>query len=166
MNYLTTRAEVSACGQYRHSLTRRWVNPHGNLAIVFIGLNPSTADGELDDPTIRRCVDFANGLGGSRLTMINLFDFRATQPADMRKQNKPISEHNEEHVIRALINADIVVAAWGNGGRYRGAGLQMRKLAHDKKVKLHHLGLTMDAQPKHPLYLAKSTPLSEWVITQ
>jgi hypothetical protein len=74
-------ATISPCRMFRYALWRRWGS--GPYA-MFIGLNPSTADEQNDDPTIRRCIGFAQSWGYDALCMANLFAYRATKPTDMK----------------------------------------------------------------------------------
>ena len=64
------KANISDCGKYRYSLERHW--GEGNKTVIFVGLNPSIADAEIDDPTIRRCINFAKSWGYDRLIMLNI----------------------------------------------------------------------------------------------
>lgn len=147
----TKSAVISECGTYRYELTRRWGS---GQAVVFIGLNPSTADAYEDDPTIRRCVGFAKSWGYDALTMMNLYAYRATKPADMfsaaKRNVNIVGPRNAEFLESALDAADLIVAAWGTSGGCSDA---------DDMVStglLKHLGLNKDGTPKHPLYLPKT----------
>lgn len=117
--YLDQGAYLSACGTYRYGLWRRWapldLSPL-NWA-MFIGLNPSTADGSEDDPTIRRCVAYAKMWGYRGLLMANLFAFRATEPADMLRAADPVGPSNDSALMGYARMARIAVAAWGQRWR-------------------------------------------------
>jgi len=82
---MKSHATFSPCRKYRYSLFRIW--DEDKSLVLFIGLNPSTADEKEDDPTIRRCINFAKqwGWGYGGLIMGNLFSFRATQPSDLKQ---------------------------------------------------------------------------------
>lgn len=109
-------AEVSKCGQYRYVLKRtipsifRWVKP-----ALFIMLNPSTADAEKDDPTIRRCVSFASLQGCTELTVVNLFALRTTNPVELMNHEDPVGPLNDQRIAEQIDKhkLGIVVAAWG-----------------------------------------------------
>ena len=73
-------ATFSPCRRWRYTLLRRW-EPANLIVVAFIGLNPSTADETLDDPTIRRCIGFAKAWGAGGMYMLNLFGWRSTDPA-------------------------------------------------------------------------------------
>ena len=149
-------ATLSACRTYRYALWRRW--GRGDYA-MFIGLNPSTADETNDDPTIRRCIGFARAWGYGALCMANLFAFRATQPADMKKATDPVGWEND-HTLQTLARgAGVVVAAWGAHGTHKGRDQSVRLLVPD----LHYLRLTKDGHPGHPLYLPADLKPQRWV---
>jgi hypothetical protein len=153
-------AVFSDCGRYRYSLTRTGLFGAGTC--LFLMLNPSTADAEVDDPTIRRCVGFTAAWGFNRLEVANLFAFRATDPRAMVMAQDPIGPKNDQHLLSAATRADRIVCAWGaHGGHMQRSAIVQRLLA-SAGHRLHHLGLTKDGQPKHPLYLAASTQPKEW----
>jgi len=140
---------------YRYALWRVWNDALPSF--VVIGLNPSTADESVDDPTIRRCVGFAKREGCGRLVMLNLFAIRATNPRVMRRHAEPVGPKND-HAIRHFTNrADVlhVVAAWGAHGSHRGRDAEVRALVSD----MRSFGITKSGQPKHPLYLPADAPL-------
>ena len=132
---------------YRYELRRTW-GP--GPVVAFIGLNPSTADETVDDPTIRRCIGFAKRWGYGGLVMLNLFAFRATDPRDMRAADDPVGPDNDRHLIAATSESGLVVAAWGVHGAYRNRD---REVAGLLAWNLMALGLTRDGHPRHPLYV-------------
>lgn len=149
-------ATLSACRTYRYALWRRW--GRGDYA-MFIGLNPSTADETNDDPTIRRCIGFARAWGYGALCMANLFAYRATDPADMKKAAEPVGWENDHTLTTLARGAGVVVAAWGAHGTYKGRDQSVRLLVPN----LHFLRLTKDGHPGHPLYLPASLKPQRWV---
>ena len=147
-------ATFSPCRRYRYTLWRRWGD--GPYA-MFVGLNPSTADETQDDPTIRRCIRFARDWGYSALCMTNLFALRATDPKVMLSDPNPEGQDNDYWLVQSAAGAGIVVAAWGAHGGHQRQDDHVRRLLPGK---LHHLALTKDGKPRHPLYLrADSTPV-------
>jgi hypothetical protein len=151
-------ARLSEDRNYRYALGREWGSAPQTLVVV--GLNPSTADETEDDPTIRRCVGFAKGFGCARLLMLNLFAYRSTDPAGLRKVLDPVGPENDRVLREVLDNPDaLIVAAWGVHGKYLSRDAEVRRLF---KGRLHHLGLTKDGHPKHPLYLRSDTLLTPW----
>lgn len=129
--YTDRSAEFSPCRTYRHALWRSWSDLLGATEedyVLFVGLNPSTADEMQDDRTVRRCVSFAKAWGYSRLCMANLFAFRATSPADMLAAEEPVGPENDEYLIRLSKSAGLISQhgehterIWGATGVYRKA---------------------------------------------
>lgn len=162
MKYLLTDASISKDGIYRYLLVRQW-NTKRRGWCAFIGLNPSTADASQDDPTIRRCVGFADDWGYGTLLMVNLFAFRATQPEVMMACDPvdPIGPENNEYLRDVMRRSGIVIAAWGTDGGYRRRDAAVKALLRPLG-KLYHLGLTKDGHPRHPLYLKKDLKPIPW----
>ena len=155
-------AVISEDGRYRYQLTRFWdPSVHG---LAFVMLNPSTADGTEDDPTIRRCMRFARDLGFGGLHVVNLYAFRATKPADLWRAEQPVGPENDDYLRRTFVAAAAfgkpVIAAWGANARPdRVAEVLDLPLARQS---LHHLGLTKAGAPRHPLYLRADAKPSPW----
>lgn len=153
-------AIISKCGRYRYSLWRLW-----DLSLptmVFVMLNPSTADAEHDDPTIRRCLERARREHGG-LEVVNLFALRSTDP-DMlydRSAVDAIGPENDTHIAAAVRSACMVICAWGNHGALHDRGHSVRDLILARQQPWH-LGLTKIGQPRHPLYLPKATEPQHW----
>lgn len=121
--------------------------------MCFVGLNPSTADGLVDDPTVRRCMGFAASWGFDAIEMLNLFAWRATDPADMKRAGDPIGPDNDQWLISAHERNSLIIACWGVHGTWLGRDQQaLQMLGH-----VHHLGLTKHGMPRHPLYLRADT---------
>lgn len=151
-------ALLSECGLYRWRLWRRWSD--GPL-MVFCMLNPSTADAEIDDPTIRRCMSFARREGLAGISVVNLFPWRATDPKDLTiaaAEHKPVRMRRErdQHIRAALVDAKgrPPVAAWGSHRLAQREAPFVLPLAAD----WHCLGRTKDGSPRHPLYLRADAP--------
>jgi hypothetical protein len=146
-------AVISKCRQYRYMLGREWQT---NLpGVLFIALNPSTADGLNDDPTVRRCIGFAQAWGFGGLVIANLFAFRSTLPHILLSAEDPIGPRNDRWLTRLSSRFSITVAAWGAHGSMRQRAAEVLP----KLVNVHHLGLTRQGHPKHPLYLPKTAEL-------
>lgn len=144
-------ALFSPCGLYRYRLTRCWNAGAAPLAIVM--LNPSTADAEKDDPTIRRCIGFAAREQFGGVEIFNLFAFRATAPKDLKAAADPIGPDNDRHLRDLFSRHGSVLAAWGTHGAHGGRAEAIIGLAGALKVTLTCLGRTAAGQPRHPLYL-------------
>jgi hypothetical protein len=158
MTGMKSTAVLSECGLYRYSLTREWDD--GGDRCCWIMLNPSTADAEHDDPTIRKCVKFSRAWGHGSLVVVNLFAWRATDPAALKRANFPVGSLNNEAIADAVKGCSRVIAAWGNHGKlYRRADKVRALLAG---VDVEHLGLTSEGQPWHPLYRPDATIPQFW----
>jgi hypothetical protein len=144
-------------GRYRYSLTRIWALD-GPLA-VFVMLNPSTADAERDDPTIRRCVGLARSWGYGRLEVVNLFAYRTHDPRVLASATEPEGPENATYVSAATQRADLIVAGWGNAGARLGAD----RAICSRLDRAHCLGLTRLGQPRHPLYVPRDTQPVPWL---
>ena len=128
--------------------------------VLFVMLNPSTADETTDDPTIRRCIGFARSWGFTELRVANLFAMRATDPRELRTAADPIGLGNDEALAREIARAGLVVAAWGVHGTF---------LDRDRKVVAAHpetrwtcVGTTRDGHPRHPLYVRADATAIPW----
>ena len=153
-------AVISDCGQYRYLLERDLGNGIGQRC-TFIMLNPSTADGEMDDPTIRRCKGFARAWGYGQLAVVTLFAYRTPDPRQLRAVDDPVGPKNDDYVRDVVTESAMVVAAWGAHGRlYRRADCVRGMLERDR-VSLHYLRLGEHA-PSHPLYLPKDLTPIRW----
>jgi len=149
-NYM--RAEFSPCRTWRYVLRRIW-NPH-KFKLGFILLNPSTADEENDDPTIRRCIGYARDLGYGGIVLGNIFAFRATDPKDMMAADDPIGPDNDDALRRICAETgNEVICGWGSHGSYRQRGADVRLRLADEGMRLRALKLTASGEPGHPLYL-------------
>lgn len=142
-------AVFSPCGRYRYRLSREFIV--GDGSVLFIMLNPSTADAERDDPSVRRCLGFARRWGFKELLVGNLFAWRATMPRELRRANEPIGPDNDLHLAEMAWQANVIIAAWGTHGAYQGRDKEVARLL--RKHWVEHLGLTAGGQPRHPLYL-------------
>jgi hypothetical protein len=146
----------SHCQRYRYTLWRTW--GHANDYVMFVGLNPSTADESQDDPTIRRCVAFAKDWGYSGLCVTNLFAYRSTRPIEMMKAPDPIGMENDRWLKQIGENATIAIAAWGVHGTLGDRHQAVRQMLPN----WHYLRLTKDGHPGHPLYLPKTLKPILW----
>lgn len=152
---MASSATFSPCEQYRYLLSREWdlVKP----AVAFIGLNPSTADETADDPTVRRCINYAKGWGFGALRMLNIFAFRATDPKVMKAEHYPVGPSNDLHIESVAREVSMIVCAWGGHGGHRCRDLDVIKLLSGFDLKC--LSITKGGRPGHPLYLRKDLEL-------
>lgn len=153
-------ALLSDDGVYRYNLWRRWGD---GLLLGYCMLNPSTADADLDDQTIRRCSYFAKREGYGGIYVVNLYAFRATQQSDLwRLGGGGRGPDNDLHITAAILNERIgaFVAAWGalpDAARQRQQ--QVREMFKEGGRDLQCLGLTKKNWPRHPSRLGNSVAL-------
>lgn len=155
-----SQAVYSPCARYRYLLTRTW-DPGGGRAL-FIMLNPSTATETQNDPTVERCERRARALGFGAFRVANIFAFRATDPRRMRAAADPVGPNNDGAIAASLPWADLVVCAWGTHGAHLGRGAEVERLLRATGRPLHHLGLTRDGHPRHPLYIGYARQPEPW----
>ncbi|PCJ85802.1 MAG: hypothetical protein COA54_10425 [Thiotrichaceae bacterium] len=147
-------AVISSDEKYRYALWRTW---DSNLPrLMFVCLNPSTADAAKDDPTLRRCIGFAREWGFGSVCIGNLFAYRTPNPSDLKGTTNPVGNKNDLWLSKLFSESDTVIAAWGNNGSY---------LSRDKEVmsslkELYCLSKTKSNAPKHPLYVRASQKYS------
>jgi hypothetical protein len=155
-------AVFSKCNKYRYSLTRVWNK--SKPKIMFLMLNPSTADEVNDDPTIRRCIDFAKTWGFGGLYVCNLFAFRSTDPKGLLEINDPFGEQNLTYIRKLANKVDTIICAWGNKPILE--KILKNKTPYDilniDILKLNYLELSKDEIPKHPLYLRKNISYTQF----
>lgn len=151
---MKSTATFSPDGRYRYELTRDWSDSDPVKNLIFIGLNPSTADAYKDDPTIKSCIRLAKHWNYNKITMINLYAYRATRPKDMIAAKDRLDEENLVILKKYANERDTVVAAWG-----KNCEPCMQTYAKELFPTLHCLGLNLDNSPKHPLYISTNTTL-------
>jgi hypothetical protein len=150
-------AIISEDQKYRYWLYRHWAMTGPNIGWVM--LNPSTADANIDDNTINRCIAFSKAWGYASMVVVNKDAFRSTDPDVL----KTLSVHeasgpdNDFYLHWIGDGCHRVVCAWGNPGG-NNIPLSLRCPGG-----LWHLGRTKSGAPKHPLYLPKTTELQRWI---
>ncbi len=151
-------AIISDCGTFRYRLWRTWDRALPQLP--FIMLNPSTADGNTDDPTVRKICNFAKQFGYGGIEVGNLYAYRATKPAELLKTANPIGPNNDNY-LKALATCygPLVICAWGvtTPARWHRA-TDVLQLLGDHGARPHALALTAEDDPWHPLYLSYNMP--------
>jgi hypothetical protein len=157
LRYLSSDAYFSACGQYRYWLARRL--SMGERAIAFVGVNPSTADATLDDPTIRRCVGFARRWGYDWYYMLNVCAYRSTDVRALKRVDDPIGPLNWEYMTSIMGKCEVVVAAWGRTVKLPNATARTYAARILDRSETRCLGQNDDGSPKHPLYIPYEQPL-------
>lgn len=152
-------ANISGDLNHRWILERAWeIGGPGSLG--FIGLNPSTADADIDDPTIRRLIGFAQREGKRGLLVANLYSFRATDPKKLLTlANGGIGAYTDRYIDEVIAKCRVVLCGWGAVHKSQEARAHevMRRVACTGRA--YCLGLTKSGQPRHPLYMRADTPL-------
>jgi hypothetical protein len=146
-------AIISDCGLYRYALHR----PVGRTEpgdVLWVMLNPSTADATTDDPTIKRCIGFTRAWGYDSFSVGNIYGYRSTDPAVLKDlpEAMTVGEDNEKNLAALSFAAKLVICAWGTKASHR----RVMRVIHT--LRLHHeqlyaLRITKDGHPAHPLYL-------------
>lgn len=153
-------AVFSRPADYRYLLWRIW-DPSRPLW-SFGMLNPSTADHEVVDPTIARCIKRAEVGGAGGLIVWNLFAYRATKPEDMKAVEDPVGPFNDKAIQIAVGQTALNIAAWGVHGVHNDRDeTVLRKLAKNR-VSLHALAFSASGFPRHPLYLSFDLGPQPW----
>lgn len=156
-------AQLSDCRRYRTALFRWWTDGDAFKVfdrdfILWIGMNPSTADHNIDDPTLRRWQSFARREGLKAMVVCNVMDWRATNPRDLLDLPLPVSADNVELIRRYSKDAAKVVACWGAVHPKLQRHVPRILTALDG-IDIWCLGRTASGFPRHPLYLRSDTPL-------
>lgn len=161
-------ATLSSDSTYRYMLTRRWdvVGP----TVAWIMLNPSIADGYIDDRTIGRCMGFARAWGYGGIRVVNLYAYVATKPKVMFAAEAEgadiVGPDNNIHLRRVLregiLNKNPVIAAWGVNAKQDRVDEVLRMAGAER---LQCLDVTASGAPGHPLYLRADSNLAPWPIS-
>jgi hypothetical protein len=160
------QAVFSPCGRYRWWLERCFVpagaEPGGRL--LFIGLNPSAAAADRDDPTLRRLQGFARRWGFASLEVVNLFGRISASPAVLRRLPDPVGVENDRWIAERLKACDAVWLGWGNGGLWRARQREVLQLirAMAATTPVGCIGVTAAGQPRHPLYAPADSAWRPW----
>ena len=155
--FMVSEARFSECNQYRYSLVRQW--DKGLPFLMFVMLNPSTADANVDDPTVKRCVRFSMTKGYGGLMVGNLFALRSTDPTMLYSHIDPVGPENNDVLFDMADKADTIVAAWGNHGKLLGRDGEVAEMFSGR---LNVLKLNSSGSPSHPLYLPKNSDIVHW----
>ena len=146
--------------RHRYTLIHRWDELLGapveeGRGIAWIALNPSTADENQLDPTLRRIRDFSISWGYDFFVMLNVFAWRDTAPSAMKASIDPVGPENDRWIKHWSDRVDRVVAAWGEHGAFLDRHRQVVTLLDPRKTVC--LARNASGQPKHPLYVARKT---------
>lgn len=174
--FMDRGADISKCGRYRYTLWRCWDDALPTA--VFVMLNPSTADANEDDPTIRKCIGFARRWGCGSILVVNMFAFRTPYPKDLAAadaRGEDIYGPDRDEVLQNVMAKSKargwpVICAWGSPSK---GGQALRRLvslnaravslgALVREMQLHCLGTAKDGNPRHPLMLPYVTERQPW----
>lgn len=147
-------ALISPCGLYRFRLSRKMGS------VLFVMNNPSTADAEIDDPSVKRCIAFARAWGYPKLTVGNTNPTRSTDPSLATVPPESALMDNDLHLMSQALRADLVIVGWGDAAHPILATRALEILRSLTPV--HHLGLTKAGNPRHPLYLKGDLKPTLW----
>ena len=152
---MRTQAGAIIEGSYRYTLWRCWDEQRPR--VLFILLNPSTADATHDDPTLRRCLGFAHRLQAGSIEVVNLYSYRASSPQRLRQVADPIGARTDDAIREAAQRETQIIAGWGGQGSWHERDQAVRHLLVG--CDLWCLGWTKHGQPRHPLYVRADTCL-------
>jgi hypothetical protein len=161
-------AIISECGKYRWRLERQLMPLLDVPAapVLFIGVNPSTADACVDDHTIRKMRSFVSHWGYNSFVVGNVFGYRATDVKRLADVEHPVGADNYAHLQQMIRECAFVVPCWGNQNkvpkplRVQFKVVRLMLLLCNKPIRI--FGLTNGGDPLHPLMLSYDTPLREW----
>lgn len=160
-------ALIDESGLYRYNLTRTWGSGE---RLLFIMLNPSTADGERDDATIRRCIGFAKQWKYGAIEVVNLFALRATDPMELINcryrdgVSDPVGPDNNHHIRKAADRAERIIAAWGSWAKpsFRDRAKAVTAMLRWHEKTLFCLKKSKGGDPCHPVRLPYDCKLEIW----
>ena len=154
MNFFENNgASFSECRKYRYSLLRIWDKE--KPLVMFIGLNPSTAKEDADDPTIRRVKAFAASWGFGGVYMMNLFSYVTPYPAQLSHYEDPVDGANDFQLKQIGKLCSEIIFAWGSFPEARHRAEEIKAMFPEAKA----LVLNADGSPRHPLYVPKNVQL-------
>lgn len=154
---ISKSAILSPCGSYRYALYRWWSREYPR--VLFVMLNPSTADADTDDATIRSCTRVARWRGFGGITVVNLFAIRSTDPNKIYEFDDPVGPDNDFHLNFEASRHETIVCAWGAHPASRQRSHPVCSMLAMHRRILFCLGVTKSGAPKHPLYVPTSAPL-------
>jgi len=155
-------AVISDCKAYRYVLWRSLSGAGLAGSVLWVMVNPSTADGWADDATIRKVCGFSRRWGFAQARVVNLYALRSRNPKLLLTHPDPIGSENDEYIRLEASTADAIVLAWGNNAKpERAKAVQRIVEANAENTPVWHLGLTGPGQPKHPLMIGYNTMRKE-----
>jgi hypothetical protein len=140
--------------EYRYTLLRVWDKTKPKIA--FIGLNPSVADEQQDDNTVRKCINIARRDGYGQIVMLNAYAYRSTDPKGLTSQLDVVGRFNDRYIAEESKSADKIVVAWGNHATDDRHTTLLKVLEGQR---LYCFAKNNNGKPKHPLYVSLKAPL-------
>ena len=172
-NLLRSRGACFApCDKYRYFLWREWRrSPEKTGTVVFVLLNPSTANEVDDDKTTKRCIKFSKrkdkDFNCNRMEIVNLFAWPATKSEELCDTDDPVGPDNDKYICEAVSRADRVVVGWGRREsfpkKYRHRDRDVMKLLDRHGKQPYAFAVNKDDTPRHPLYVKESQELSPYL---
>lgn len=138
---------------YRYRLWRRWDTVR--QVVLFVMMNPSTANVDYDDRTVAKCGRYARTWGYGGLCVGNVFAYRCTDQKRLAETKDPVGPENDFHIIEMAKMCSMVVLAYGKPtvAALRARGVKVEDLLLRERKQLYVLRLCKDGTPMHPLYL-------------
>lgn len=156
--HVERHVRFSPCNVYRYRLGRAWAS---GTRLVFVLLNPSTADLETNDPTVERCERRARAWKFAGVEIVNLFALRSTDPKALREVADPVGPENDAAILEAC-KLGTVACGWGAHGSLHGRAQHVAELLTRAGHELHALDTNLDGAPRHPLYVAYGRVMKRW----
>lgn len=149
-------AGISSCKKYRWWLWRRWSDLP---LVIWIMMNPSTADHTKNDPTIFKIIRYSTRWGYGAALILNVYAYRTSRQENLPQSMREALGRSNRWWIRTIMKFAKqknlkIICAWG--AKHHSAGMLVRYQAARLRVKLHCLELSLEGEPKHPLYLKES----------
>ena len=138
-------AEFSRCRNYRYALWRIW--DKNKPIVMFIGLNPSSANESCDDPTIRRVKRFAFDWGFGGVYMMNLFAYVTPYPEELKKCVDSLGDNNS-WLKKINLKCDKTIFAWGSFNEATERAKEVVEMFDG-----YALVINKNGTPRHPLYV-------------
>lgn len=160
-------ATISPCGRYRYSLGRRWVE--NSALVLWVMLNPSTADHEKDDPTIAKITKFTKRFGYGAFAVVNLYAYRATDPKAMFAAQKSgvdiVGPDNDKWIAEIADESRVIIVAWGANAEWSRVRKAM-PFIDSVNLGVDCLSVTKSGHPGHPLYLPDCSERMDWSLPE
>lgn len=150
-SHYTSKAVISDDGRYRYALMRYW--DHDLPKLMWLMLNPSTADADQDDATIRACIAIAKNLGFGGINVGNLFAWRSTDRSVLAGVDDPVGTDNDMWLKNLAGLSGMVLCGWGTDGTLHGRDEAVKKLLWDQDM--YCMQRTKHGHPQHPLYVKR-----------